>query len=372
MKTSPKIRYAVYGLGHIAQNAVLPAFRHARANSELVALVSGDGIKLQKLGRQYRVKTLVHYDQYEDLLASGLIDAVYVATPNTTHVPAAELALKHGLHVLCEKPLSVDEASCARLVRADAKSEGSLMTAYRLHFESANLAALKLARSGKLGEPRIFNSLFTMQVTDRDNIRLDRSKGGGPLYDIGIYCINAARSLFGAEPLSVFAMSENNGERRFREVEEMVTATLRFPKNRIATFTASFGAAEASVYDLIGTKGSLRLENAYDYAGKIKMSLTEGERTTHRVYPKRDQFAPELVYFSDCILKKRAPEPGAAEGLADVRVIKALERSMRTGREVKLTVPVPAPARRLSPEQRIYRRPVARAPKLVHASDATG
>ena len=109
-----------------------------------------------------------------------------------------------------------------------------LMTAYRLHFDPANLDAIRRIRAGELGDPRVFNSTFTMQVAD-GNIRVKRERGGGPLYDIGVYCINAARYLFGDEPTEVVAMEDRKNERRFREVPETVSATMRFPGARVAT-----------------------------------------------------------------------------------------------------------------------------------------
>ena len=139
-----------------------------------------------------------------------------------------------------------------------------LMTAYRLHFERANLKAIEIATSGTIGEPRLFDSVFTMQVMDKDNIRLSRSKGGGPLWDIGLYCVNAARYLFQAEPEEVLATTANGGDPRFEEVEEAASAILRFPEGRLATFSCSFGAADVSSYRIVGTKGDLRVEPAYD------------------------------------------------------------------------------------------------------------
>jgi predicted dehydrogenase len=156
------------------------------------------------------------------------------------------------------------------------------------------------------------------------------------LWDIGIYCINAARNLFRDEPVEVFASTANNGEKRFREVDEMTTAVLRFPKERLASFTCSFGAADVSAYQVVGTKGDVRVDPAYEYKGELKQVITVEGRTRERVFPKRDQFAPELLHFSDCVLTGRDPQPGGREGLADVRIIRALYRSARTGRPVRL------------------------------------
>ena len=232
---SKKVRYAVVGLGHIAQAAVLPAFTNATRNSELTALVSDDPVKLKEISRLYNVPHQFSYRDYEACVHSGVADAVYVALPNNLHHEFAIRAARAGVHVLCEKPLALNEDQCHDIIHACAETGVKLMTAYRLHFERANLEAIHLLRSGAIGEPRIFNSLFTMQVKP-GNIRLRKELGGGTLYDIGIYCINAARYLFGAEPLEVFGYSANNGEQRFREVDEMTSATMRFPGERLATF----------------------------------------------------------------------------------------------------------------------------------------
>ncbi|MBC7397461.1 MAG: Gfo/Idh/MocA family oxidoreductase, partial [Bdellovibrionales bacterium] len=309
-----KIRYAVVGLGHLAQTAVLPAFKNARKNSELVALVSEDRFKLKKLGDQYGVQIRIHTSDYEALLASGQVDAVYLATPNVYHRDFAVMAARYGVHILCEKPLAIEEKDCQVMVDAAAKNKVKLMTAYRLHFDDANLDAVELAKSRKLGDLRIFNSIFTQQVKDQKNIRLDAEMGGGVLFDMGIYCINAARYLFQAEPVEVFAAASSSADKRFSEVGEMVTAVLKFPDNRLATFTASFGANAVASYELLGTKGNLRLEESYGYTGAMKLSVTLGEKTEFKKYPKRDQFAPELLYFSDCIQNNKIIEPSGEEG----------------------------------------------------------
>jgi glucose-fructose oxidoreductase len=366
-RTRRKVRYAVVGLGHIAQNAVLPAFAHARRNSELAALVSDDSIKLRALGRRYRVPALHTYETFEELLGSGRIDAVYIALPNSLHRSYTEQAARAGIHVLCEKPLAVTGEDCAAMVRAADEGRVKLMTAYRLHFEAANMGAVEVVRSGRLGEPRLFSSTFTMQVKAGD-IRLRRDLGGGTLYDIGIYCIQAARYLFRADPIEALALAVRGKDPRFAEVDEMTGAVLRFPGERLATFTTSFGAADVSSYRVVGTKGSLVLDPAYEYAGERRMRVTVGQRTRERVFKPVDQFAPELLHFSDCILDDRTPEPSGVEGRVDVEIIEALLRSAESGRPEALDLP--SSGRRPSGGQ-VMRRPPVRKPELVHARPPT-
>jgi predicted dehydrogenase len=365
-KASPpreKVRYAVVGLGHIAQVAVLPAFTHAE-NSELSALVSSDSDKLEKLGRKYKIKQRFSYEEYEQCLQSGLVDAVYIALPNHLHREYSERAARAGIHVLCEKPMAVTEEDCRSMIRTAEEHDVKLMVAYRLHFEEANLKAIDIVQSGKLGEPRLFDSVFTMTVKEGD-IRLNpRELGGGTLYDIGIYCINAVRNLFGAEPMEVTAFSANCGQRRFLECEETTSAILRFPgKERLASFSCSFGGTDVSMYRVVGSKGELLMDPAYEYADELKQRLTVDGRTRERSFPKRDQFAPELIHFSDCILTGATPEPSGYEGLADVRVIRAIYRSADSGQPVGLE---PFDKHdRASLDQEI-RRPPVRKPELVN------
>jgi predicted dehydrogenase len=359
-----QVRYAVVGLGHIAQMAVLPAFGNARRNSVLAALVSGDPVKREQLSKQYRVERTYSYEQYDEMLKSGAVDAVYIALPNSLHAEYAARAAQAGLHVLVEKPMAVTEEQCSRMARAAEQARVKLMVAYRLHFERANLEAIEVARSGRIGEPRLFSSTFTMNVVP-GNIRVQRSLGGGVLYDMGIYCINAARGLFRDEPLEVRASTAGT----IGDVEQSVSALLRFPGERLAAFTCSFGAADVSEYRLIGSKGDLALEPAYEYAMALQHRITlNGERKERR-FARRDQFAPELLYFSDCVIKNIDPEPSAQEGLADVRVIRALYRSAETGQPVELE---PYEKRERPTLEQEIRRPPVDKPRTVHTQAPSG
>jgi len=322
-KKKDKVRYAVVGLGYIAQIAVLPAFAHASENSELTALVSSDPKKLKDHSRKYGVANTYSYEQYADCLQNGEIDAVYIALPNHMHRSYTEGAANAGIHVLCEKPMALSETECQSMIAAVERANIKFMVAYRLHFERGNLDAIEAVNSGKIGEPRIFDSTFSQQVR-AGNSRLKRDVGGGPIFDMGIYCINASRYLFRAEPLEVFAWNLARNDKRFSEVPEMTSGIMKFPGERIATFTTSFGAAARSVFEVIGTKGILRMDPAYEMVEDLKTEVTVEDRKTRQIFKKRDQFAPELVYFSDCILRNKDPKPSAQEGLADVRIIEAL------------------------------------------------
>jgi predicted dehydrogenase len=362
-KNKKTIRYAVVGLGYISQIAVLPAFQNAK-NSELVAFVSDDPEKMQELSREYNVELMYSYEEYEDCLQSGSVDAVYIALPNHMHAEYTIRAARAGVHVLCEKPMAVTEEECRKMIQAAEEAQVKLMISYRLHFERANLKAVEIAKSGEIGEPRFFNSSFGMQVKE-GNVRLNSiSLGGGPLYDLGIYCINAARYLFQTEPVEVSAFRIHGDDPRFRDSEEMVGAVLKFPDDRMANFVCSFGSADVSSYQLVGTKGNLRVDPAFEHASDLVHHLTIEGKTRKQSFKKRDQFAPVLLHFSDRILKNKDPEPSGWEGLADVRIIRALHKSAETGE--KVTLEPFERDERPSLEQEIQRPPFSK-PELVHA-----
>jgi predicted dehydrogenase len=364
-----KIRYGIVGLGWFAQAAAMPAFTHAE-NSELVALISDDPTKLRELSQKYGIQKTYSYDEYETCLTNGEIDAVYIALPNHLHEEYTTRAAQAGVHVLCEKPMAVRPEECERMIQVCDENNVKLMIAYRLHLEEANLQAIEVVKSGKIGEPRIFNSVFTQQVTDEDNIRLQQETGGGVLDDIGIYCLNAARYLFQDDPTEVFATSANNGEERFQEVDEMASVILRFPGDRLAAFTVSFGAAKTSSYQIVGTKGDLRVEPAYSWQGEISHSLTIGGEQQQQTFEGHDQLAAEFVYFSDCILHNKQPEPSGQEGLIDVRIIQALYESIETGQFVQLEGL--DRSQRPTAQQTIQRPPLQEQPELVHATEPSG
>jgi predicted dehydrogenase len=295
-RSARKVRYAVVGLGHLAQVAVLPAFAHL-PNSEIAALVTSDKRKAKVLARRYRVKNVYDYTQYEECLANG-IDAVYIVLPNHQHREFTVRAAKAGVHVLCEKPMAVSVAECRKMIAAMREARRRLMIAYRLHFEKSNLESIAAGESKKLGKLRFFSSDFGQQIVG-SNVRLTEPirKGGGPVFDMGIYCINAARYLFRAEPIEVWATSASTSEARFRKAEEMTAVTMRFPGERLATFTASFGSADVGRYTLVGTKGVLTADPGYEYAEGLELQIKVGKKTEKDNIPSGISLQQKLATF---------------------------------------------------------------------------
>ncbi|MBA9071112.1 putative dehydrogenase [Methylobacterium sp. RAS18] len=360
------IRYAFVGLGDIAQEAMLPGVAHT-GNSEVTAFVTSDPEKARRVGEQYGVTDTYGYEQFDALLASGTIDAIYLATPNWRHAEFAIPALKAGIHVLVEKPLEISTEKCREIMAVQASSSAKLMVAYRLHFEPATLATIDLIRSGKLGEILTFSSTFTQMVSPEDH----RAKNGvvaGPIFDVGPYPINAVRFLFGDEPTEVVsAVGVRHPEAGFGDFDDTVAVTLRFPNNRLAQFVLSYYGNVLDSYAVVGTEGSVEVNPAYMYGKPLERTVTLGEKKSHESFENTDHFGGELKYFSDCILNGTDPEPDAEEGYADLRVIEGILKALESGGPVRLE-PFTR-KKRIDTARQVQSLPAQAPPDLVNTSN---
>lgn len=348
-----KVRYAVVGGGQISQQAFMPGIGRTD-NSELAALVTGDPVKAEKLAGLYKIKAW-SYEEYDALLGSGEIDAVYVATPNFRHTEFVVPALEAGKHVLVEKPMADSVEDCERILAAQRASGAKLMVAYRLHTEPGTVEMVTRARAGEFGELRAFTSIFTQDVAEA-NSRGHNGYWGGPVPDMGTYPLNAVRNLFGQEPIAVHAIGTKTPGRGFN-FDDTVAVTLRFDDERVAQFTVSYATASAEGFTLIGTKASIHATPCFMFGPKVGISYTEttSEGSKTHSFDPVDQFGNETQYFSDCILNDRHPEPDGEEGLLDMRVLAAVERSLMTGETI--TLERVQRSRRIQPDQALKLKP---------------
>lgn len=337
VQNNKKIRYAIVGLGHIAQDAVIPAFRKAKKNSALTTIISQHEEKLHYFGNKYKIQNRFLFSNLKDALSSNEFDAIYISTPNETHQFIAETASQYGIHIICEKPLTLSYQDAQKMIESATKNNVKLMTAYRLHFHPAHQDILSIVNQKRLGDVKIFNSNFSMDVKDIFNIRLQGpEKGGGPLYDIGVYCINAARTFFQSEPETVFAFANSTHDLRFKDCDETVTSLLKFPNGKMASFTVSFGAYRSSELELIGSLGRVKLERAFEHSRPMTLKIFENKKMISRKYFKIDQFAQEITHFSDCILTNKNPAISMDEGSLDLKIIEALHLSLDLASPIKV------------------------------------
>jgi predicted dehydrogenase len=339
--TQPKsVGFAVVGLGHISERAVLPAFRHAK-RSHLVALVSSDPQKAKRFAAKFKVPRYFTYDRLEECLNDSKVEAVYIATNNSSHLDFTLRAAAAGKHVLCEKPLANNAEECRRMIEACRKHDVYLMTAYRKYFEPAVLDLKKLLTSGKLGRLKLIHSAFTFNLPEKQVWHLSRDlAGGGSLLDVGVYCINTVRWLTGLEPNEATAYSWTSDPDRFKEVEESISFQLKFPGEVYMQASSSFAADKASFLQIHAEKGWAALNPAYAYNEERRLFGQIGVKWFGKIYKPIEEFHFELDHLSACIRAKREPEPNGVTGLRDVAIMQAIYDAAASGRPVPITLPM--------------------------------
>jgi glucose-fructose oxidoreductase len=336
-----RLGYAIVGLGQFALNQIIPSFAESKS-SKLVALVSGNRQKAEQVADRYGVdrKNIYGYDNFDSIADNDEIDIVYIILPNALHAEYTVRAFKAGKHVLCEKPMAVTVEECETMIRAGREAGRKLMIAYRAQYEPYNLEAIRMSRAGELGTIRLVTSDHGRILDPKvpaDQWRMIRSlAGGGSLYDIGIYSLQAARYITGEEPVEVSGhISSDASDPRFREIEDLVTFQLRFPSGILANLSSSYSTSSIKRIQVFGSKASLVLDPATEYERHQMMVKTEKEEKRVQI-PEGNQFANEMDHMVEAILENREPKTPGEEGLRDVRIMQAVYRAAENGKPVSL------------------------------------
>jgi len=333
------VGYAVVGLGGIAQQAVLPAFENAK-NALLIAVVSGDEEKAARLGKQFHAHSHYGYGEFAECLKNPEVEAVYITTPPGEHEKYTVPAARAKKHVLCEKPLATTVDACRRMVRACRDNEVFLMTAYRKYFEPGSVTLKKIISSGDLGRVDIIHTAFTEFRPAGDstpNWMLKRKlSGGGPLMDVGVYCVNTSRWLVDEDPVQATAFQWTRNRKRFKEVEEGIAFRLNFPSGLVLQGTSSWGSVLTSFIQVHGEKGWASLSPAFAFEDDRRLSGKIAGKWFGQEFTAIDEFALELDAFAGCIRENRKPEPDGEQGMRDIIIIDAIYRSAKKGRPVSI------------------------------------
>src|SRR5450631_3258104 len=324
-----KIGYAVIGLGRIADHFMRGVLN--TSNSQITALVSGHRDKAERIAAQYNVPStsIYNYENFDEIAHNPAVDAVYVALPNSMHAEYTMRAARAGKHVLCEKPMATNVAECQAMIDACKKANVKLMIAYRCHYEPTNLRAVKLLRDGVLGQVQSIESAFGFNISPGEWRINKKLAGGGPLYDVGIYSLNACRYLTGEEPQSIAAFASTiDHDGRFNEVEENVSWTMKFPSGIVASCSTTYGSNMDGYYRVYGSKGWLQVDQAFVYEG-LRLRAEFSGTKLDELNPARDpsHFQAEAEHFSNCVLKNLEPQSPGEEGLTDMRLITKIYRS---------------------------------------------
>jgi predicted dehydrogenase len=324
--------FAVVGLGSIARDAVLPAFAHSK-DARLVAVVSGDKRKADKFAMDFHANHAYSYDAFDRCLDDPAIDAVYVATPPGEHEKYVVAAAKAGKHVLCEKPLAATVRQARNMVNTCRKHDVLFMTAYRKYFEPGSLLLKEMVKTGKLGRIDVIHTLFTEHRPWGDNspawLFSRKLCGGGPLTDLGVYCINTSRWLADEDPITAAGTSWVRDRRRYKNVEEGVAFQLGFASGLVLQGTAAYSAAFSSFLHVHGEKGWAELAPAFAFEEERRISGKIGGKWFAKTFKPIDEFVLELDAFAACIREGREPEPSGEQGLRDIIIIDAIYRAVK-------------------------------------------
>jgi predicted dehydrogenase len=332
-----KVGYCVIGLGTIADHFMRGV--QGSSNSKITGLVSGHRDKAERIAAQYGVPTssIYSYEDMDRFRENKAIDAVYVALPNSMHAEYTIRSAKAEKHVLCEKPMSTTVKEAEDMIAACNAAKVKLMIAYRLHYEPLNLKAIKLIKDGALGKIGTINGAFGFNAAPGAWRLNKKLAGGGSLFDVGIYVLNATRYLSGEEPIGFTGVTgtvEKN-DPRFQEVEGSISWTERFPSGLVATGSSTYETQMPGFVKVFGPKGTLEIGPGLNYDGmRLRANFSTGGRGSPNIEiddsnPEKDpmQFTREANHFSECVLMNQTPSSPGEEGLRDMRYIEQIYRA---------------------------------------------
>jgi predicted dehydrogenase len=325
---SQRMRWAIVGLGTFALGQVIPGFVGAD-ESRITAFVSGNPDKAKELGARYGVSRLYSYDNFDRIAEDKEIDCVYIVLPVGLHAEYTIRALKAGKHVLCEKPMASTPAECEAMIAAAKAANRQLGVAYRVHFEPNNVEVARRCASGELGTLRYFTGDAGFNANPDwppHKWRLQKAlAGGGSMYDIGIYAMNAAMMCLSADPVSVSAVySYPRDDPRFQEVEGGVDWRMSFASGIHAQGSSSYCYAGGTRQKIFGASGAILMEPASDYY-RQNVTLSNGQPLN--AGNPISQFAAQVDGFSKAARANVAHLTPGEMGLRDIRIIQAMYKS---------------------------------------------
>lgn len=316
---------ALVGLGNYAMKQLAPALQETQY-CKLTGLVTGTPEKEVKYGQQYAIPeaNIYNYETFDRIAENEAIDVIYVVLPNSMHKEYVIRAARAGKQVICEKPLGLNAAECEDMIRACKANDVSLYVGYRLHYDPRHQEIMRLAREKPYGDVAYVQSEFSFPIGDPNQWRLKKAlAGGGAVYDIGVYCIQAARYATGEEPVTVTAQEYKTDPVKFAEVDETVTFQLEFPSGVISNSTTSYNARANRLFVSYQDRATAEIEPAYSYRGL--QGRLNGEPMN---LPEVNQQAKHMDAVAMSIIEGTPSSVTGEEGLRDMKVVDALYRSL--------------------------------------------
>ena len=326
-----KLGIALVGLGGYAGGQLAPALQQTK-HCYLAGIVTGTPSKIPLWKDKYNipVENIYNYDNYDTIKDNPDIDIIYVVLPNSMHAEYTVRGFEAGKHVICEKPMALTVEECDKMIAASKKADKFLSIGYRLHFDPYHLDMIRMGTQKEYGAIKKIVSEF-LQPSIKGEWRLDKKySGGGPLMDLGIYCLQGVIYITGMEPVAVTAQTfPVSDKEKFTDIEETLDWQMEMPDGMIAECRTSYSGS-ANRIKAEAEKGWFELDPAFYYAG-LKGTTADGKIIFHAPL---SQQAKQMDDIALSIKNKKASIVPGEMGRRDVKIIEAIYKAMRTGERV--------------------------------------
>ncbi|MFG1733275.1 Glucose--fructose oxidoreductase precursor [Paenibacillus sp. GM2FR] len=328
-----KLRWGILGCASIAKRSVIPGLQQSRLN-EVVAIASRDQAKAAQTAEELNIPTA--YGSYESLLEDSSIDAIYIPLPNHLHKEWSIRAAEAGKHILCEKPLALTEAEAAEMAEAAAKAGVVLAEAFMYRYHPRYDLMKEMINAGAIGDIRGIRSAFTFNSSaNHGNVRFRKDWGGGSIYDVGCYPINAARILLNKEPEAVTVQAFFSPEHD--HVDMMASGLIEFEGNVALTFDCGMWAAYRNPLEIVGTDGLIEVPYAYSLPEDgANFILTTGEGRKEIEVPRANAYSEQGDHMAEAILNNKPLRYSAEDAIHNMKVIDACLQSAHERKRIVL------------------------------------
>ena len=316
-KPNSKLRWGILGCARITRRGLIPGLR-ASQTGELVAIASRSAATAGEWAKEFTIPR--SHGSYEDLLTDPMIDAIYIPLPNELHKRWVCAAADAGKHILCEKPLALTSRDAREMVDYCRARGILLMEAFMWRHQPRTIGILNEVASGLIGELRLIRSSFSFSI-DMNDWRLDPARGGGALWDVGCYGVSTTRLFARSEPESICSRA------RFGPtgVDLSLTAELKFPNGILGLIDCSFEQPFRCTYELVGTKGSIEVPDAYlpPEMSSIARLIVEG-KTRELEFENINQYSAMVDAFGLGVASGGTLIPPSEDGLAQSEALDAI------------------------------------------------
>ena len=332
-KKKDKLGIALVGLGYYSTDLLAPALQLTE-HCYLAGIVTGSPDKAKTWQQKYNIPEKNYYDygRFDEIASNHDIDVVYVVLPPSMHKDYVIKAANAGKHVWCEKPMALTVAECQEMIDACNRNKVKLSIGYRLHHEPNTQKITQMGKARPYGEITKMSAVAGYFDDRTNHWKQKKAMGGGCMYDMGVYPLNATRYVTGEEPVAVIAKASTTRPAIYTEVEETINFSLEFPSGAIAECESSFGK-NMNALRVDCKKGWYTLEPFSGYSGQN--GITSDGIRLNAVIP--NQQARQMDDDALAILENKKVLVPGEEGMKDILVVEAIHRSAKTGKRVTIS-----------------------------------